>query len=109
MRQPTRLSDWPERLTVTVIFSAVAPASVARVSDTVFRVTFPAQTAPGDYTLSVGPDIRDAAGNRLDQDGDGTPGEPAADVFTITAPSGGSAYSRAASAARRASTIRWFT
>src|SRR5262249_2232012 len=26
---------------------------------------------PGDYTLTVGPDIRDLFGNRMDQDGDG--------------------------------------
>ena len=43
--------------------------------------TFAPQFATGAYTLAFGPDIRDLAGNPLDQDGDGTPGESGADVF----------------------------
>lgn len=40
-----------------------------------FDVTFPAQTQAGTYPLTVGPDVRDLSGQRLDQDGDGRPGE----------------------------------
>ena len=37
---------------------------------------FVEQGASGEYRLSLGPQILDAAGNPMDQDGDGTPGEP---------------------------------
>lgn len=43
---------------------------------------FSNQNAAGDYTLVLGADIRDLAGNRLDQDGDGTPGEAEDDRYT---------------------------
>ncbi|TWU48574.1 hypothetical protein Poly51_44740 [Rubripirellula tenax] len=45
------------------------------------RFEFADQTAPGTYTYSVGSQITDAAGNLMDQDGNGTGGE-AGDVFT---------------------------
>ncbi|MFM7074868.1 MAG: Ig-like domain-containing protein, partial [Planctomycetaceae bacterium] len=64
--------------------AAIAPSSITAVSSTVYRLTFPAQTQPGDYTLAIGPDVRDAAGNAMDQDGDGVNGEATEDVFTAT-------------------------
>jgi hypothetical protein len=48
------------------------------------RLPFPSQSAPGVYTLAVGPDVRSIAGDPLDQDADGTPGESAGDPFTAS-------------------------
>lgn len=48
-------------------------------------VTFAPQTAPGNYTLEVGPDVRDVAGNAMDQNLNGVNGEegaaPYGDVY----------------------------
>ncbi|NQT21277.1 MAG: PKD domain-containing protein, partial [Planctomycetes bacterium] len=48
-----------------------------------FDVQFPAQTADGPYTLTMGPGITDLTGNPLNQDGDGNNGEPE-DVYDAT-------------------------
>lgn len=45
-------------------------------------VWFNTQTSPGDYTMVLGAGIQDLAGNALDQDGDGTPGEAVDDRYT---------------------------
>ena len=61
---------------------------VAGSAGTQFDVLFPSQTTPGNYSYSVGPQILDAAGNAMDQNGDGTAGQ-ASDIyqgaFTLTA------------------------
>lgn len=57
-----------------------AVAAVIGASNTQFDLSFPAQTAGGTYTLTIGPNVADVAGNLMDQDADGTPGE-AADQF----------------------------
>src|SRR5688500_4424932 len=58
--------------------------------DRTLRLTFPAQSAPGNYELIFGPDIRSVANDPMDQDGDGTEGEAVGDrvthAFTIAAP-----------------------
>src|SRR5207253_9533033 len=51
---------------------------------TQFDITFAKQTTLGIYTMVLGPDIRDLAGNPMDQDGDGIPGEVPGDSYTIT-------------------------
>jgi subtilisin family serine protease/methionine-rich copper-binding protein CopC len=56
-------------------------SAVNRLTDTLFEATFPMQTADGTYSLTVGPDVRDLAGNAMDQDQDGTNGEPTQDRF----------------------------
>ena len=61
---------------------------VAGTNRTEFIVTFPAQAASGTYTLVVGPNVRDLAGNLMDQNRNGTPGE-AADRYTATTAIGG--------------------
>ena len=58
-------------------------AAVAGTNGTQFDVTFPAQAATGTYTLVVGPDVRDLAGNPMDQNRNGRPGE-AGDRYTAT-------------------------
>ena len=50
-------------------------------SNTIFRVIFAAQQTPGSLTMRLGPDIRDAAGNKMDQDQDGQNGEVGEDEF----------------------------
>jgi subtilisin-like proprotein convertase family protein len=49
-----------------------------------FDVTFAKQSAEGKYTLVVGPHIRDLAGNELDQNRNGTPGEEPGDQYTAS-------------------------
>jgi hypothetical protein len=56
------------------------PASVTQVSSRQFRISATGLPA-GDYTLRIGPDIRDFAGNAMNQNGNAVNGE-AADVFT---------------------------
>ncbi|MFM9025812.1 MAG: CARDB domain-containing protein, partial [Planctomycetaceae bacterium] len=65
--------------------AVVTVNSVQQISPTTYRVALSPPAQPGTYTLSLGPDIRDVAGNRLDQDQDGVGGETADDVFTTTA------------------------
>jgi len=56
----------------------------------ILRLGFDPQTAIGSYEIVIGPDIIDLQGNRLDQDGDGVPGESQDDrmaaEFTIALP-----------------------
>lgn len=72
---------------------AVAVAGVAAVAGTAntqFDVTFAAQSAVGTYTVAVGPQVLDVAGNPMDQNNNGTNGEDPADKyggsFAVTAP-----------------------
>ena len=90
---------------------AVAIAAVQVVSgtnNTQFDIAFAAQTAPGTYALNIGPDVRDKAGNPMDQNANGVPGE-ADDVYRATFainPASGSATTFTASPA---APIRDFT
>lgn len=68
----------------TGAFTASGVTAVAGTNNTQFDVTFAARTAAGTYTLTVGPDITDAAGNRMDQNGNGVKGETPGDRFTVT-------------------------
>lgn len=58
--------------------------AVAGMGNTQFDVTFAAQSKAGTYILAVGPDVRDAAGNPMDQNRNGRTGE-SNDKFTTTA------------------------
>jgi len=58
-------------------------APVDQSNDHEFHVSFPAQTAAGTYTLTVGPDIQDWYGNEMNQDRNGVNGE-VSDAFTDT-------------------------
>ena len=71
-------------VTLTGPNGAVAINSVTFLNTTDFRINFPAQTGPGDYTVTVGPGIADVVGNAMDQDRDGINGEPQDDGFTAT-------------------------
>ena len=64
----------------------ITPTGVALLSDTTWRISFPAQSADGIYTVSVGPNVNELAGNfvGMDQNGDGRSGDGANDTFTGT-------------------------
>jgi len=59
----------------------IIPISVTSLSDKRFQITFSSQTKEGKYTLSIGPGIRDLAGNSMDQDQDGYNGEAFDDKY----------------------------
>jgi len=67
--------------------SNVAITGVVEVSGsdgTQFDVLFGAQSNPGTYSFTIGPNITDLAGNLMDQDQDGVQGEPTEDKFSGT-------------------------
>jgi subtilisin family serine protease len=68
---------------VTITPTGVAPVSGS--NGTQFDITFATQSAVGTYTITVGPDIRDLAGNLMNQDGDGINGEATQDRSTTSA------------------------
>jgi subtilisin family serine protease len=60
-----------------------AVSGAAWLSPTTLRITFAAQAAAGSYQLVLGPDVRDASGLALDQNGNGTPGEVPGDRYAV--------------------------
>jgi subtilisin-like proprotein convertase family protein len=50
----------------------------------VYRINFATQTAPGNYTIIIGPRISDSAGNLMNQNGNLTNGEDPDDRFVTT-------------------------
>jgi hypothetical protein len=63
---------------ITAPFSAV-PVSVKPVAGTGnrwFEIVLGTPLAVGKYSLKIGPDIKDAYGNKMDQNGNGINGEP---------------------------------
>jgi len=59
----------------------ITPASIDTFDDQYFTIEIPAQTRRGIYRISVGPNITDPGGHPMDQNQNGTPGEPA-DAYT---------------------------
>ncbi len=57
---------------------------VAGSNNTQFDATFASQSTAGSYQAVVGPDIRDASGNPMDQNRDGRNGDTPADQFTTS-------------------------
>ncbi|MBP3957990.1 S8 family serine peptidase [Gemmata sp. G18] len=64
---------------ITTSYSIVP---VAGTNNTQFDITFGAQTVGGNYSLTFGPNIADATGKLMDQNGNGTAGEATADRYT---------------------------
>jgi hypothetical protein len=60
----------------------LTPTAVNRLSATQYEVVFAPQNTVGNYSLTIGPDITDLAGNRMDQDRDGVKGEIPDDRYT---------------------------
>jgi hypothetical protein len=67
---------------------AVAVNAPQLLSNTTWRISFAAQTLPGDYTLIVGPAVNDLVGNPMNQNGDSVNGQAVEDRFihTVTVP-----------------------
>jgi len=63
---------------------AVVLSSVTRVNATQVQLNFPSQRMNGIHTLRVGPNLSDLAGNLMNEDGDGTPGESVEDRWEGT-------------------------
>lgn len=60
---------------------AVGVNNPTLVSGNTYQFTVDTQVAPGEYTLTIGPNVTDAAGNPMDQSGDAINGQRD-DVFT---------------------------
>src|ERR1051326_1195584 len=60
---------------------AIAITGIVLVSGSTYRISFAAQTASGDYSFIVGPNITDLGNKPLDQDQDGLPGEQPDDQY----------------------------
>ncbi len=81
---------------VTSFFGPAGPVRVTGVTpvdgsgDTQFDISFASQTALGNYTFVLSPSIQDQAGNALDTNDNGTPGEYPDDQyvghFTVIGP-----------------------
>ncbi|HUT94718.1 MAG TPA: RHS repeat-associated core domain-containing protein [Thermoguttaceae bacterium] len=59
----------------------ITPTSLTAAGSNCFRIAFDPQTTPGEYHVLVGPAVEDLAGNPMDQDRDGTQGDPDHDVY----------------------------
>jgi hypothetical protein len=57
--------------------------AVSGTNNTQFDVSFPSQTVTGFYDMVVGPDIRDLAGHRMDQNGNFIEGEIPGDQYML--------------------------
>ena len=77
----------PSDVALTGPAGTIAVADVVPVpgsGDTQYDVRFAPQGFPGSYSAVVGPDVRDFAGNPMDQNQNGTPGEVPGDQFLET-------------------------
>ncbi len=63
---------------------ATGVQAVAGSGNKQFDVSFAKQSAPGNYKLILGPNIKDTAGNSMDQNRNGVNGESTADRYTGT-------------------------
>ncbi|MFN6105566.1 MAG: Ig-like domain-containing protein, partial [Planctomycetaceae bacterium] len=72
------------QVTLTGPGGSIPVGTPIRIAPHTWRIPFATQTASGDYTLTVGPGVTDLAGNLLDQDADGIPGETTDDQFSTT-------------------------
>ena len=76
----------PSQVTLTGPNGAIGGLTISPVAgsnDHQFTISFAGQTAPGTYTLTVGPDIEDWYGNEMNQNGNGVNGE-ASDAYVAT-------------------------
>ncbi|QEF97271.1 Thermophilic serine proteinase precursor [Stieleria maiorica] len=62
----------------------IAIEAVETLTPTVYRIGFASQTMWGTYSMLLGPDVLDLAGNAMDQNGDGISGDPSADAAEIS-------------------------
>ncbi len=62
----------------------VTPTGVTALSSTQYEVTFASQKALGNYAITIGPNIKDLAGDSMDQNGNHVAGEVPGDEYTTT-------------------------
>jgi RHS repeat-associated protein len=62
----------PSAITLTGPGGNIAVSQPQLVSGTRYSIPFPAQTTVGSYTLTIGPSVTNFAGNKIDQDQNGT-------------------------------------
>jgi hypothetical protein len=60
-----------------------AATGLSALSPTQMRIFVTPLASEGSYTITIGPDVTDAPGNKMDQNGNGTPGE-SSDTFSGT-------------------------
>src|SRR5262249_1807857 len=77
--QPTSLTSTD--VTLSGPSGSISVSYLSTLSTNKFRIGFPTQTSSGIYSVSVGPDVLDLAGNPMNQDGDATNGESGQDIF----------------------------
>ena len=63
---------------------AITPTAINQVAPGDFEILFDPQNTDGTYSLVIGADVTDIAGNPLDQDGDGVSGEAVDDQFAMS-------------------------
>ncbi|MCC6127574.1 MAG: Ig-like domain-containing protein, partial [Pirellulales bacterium] len=63
---------------------AIPAAGIINVTGNQYQISFAAQTQRGTYRVQAGPLVTDLAGNPMDQDQDGTPGEAVQDVYQFS-------------------------
>ena len=63
---------------------SITPTAVTEIGLNCYRVDFPAQTTFGEYQIAIASNIKDIAGNLMDQDRDGTQGETVDDAYTAS-------------------------
>ncbi|MCY2989745.1 MAG: Ig-like domain-containing protein, partial [Planctomycetota bacterium] len=68
---------------------AVLATAIIPLTSRTYRLEFPVQTTPGQYTVVVGPQIADLTGRELDQDHDGASGETNDDRYRASFGLGG--------------------
>jgi fibronectin type 3 domain-containing protein len=74
----------PDIVSLTGPNGPITPTAVNRMTAVSYEIVFAPQSTGGEYSVTIGPDVLDEAGNLMDQDGDGTEGEPIEDRFTAT-------------------------
>ena len=68
-------------VSISGLAGPVPATGVSLVGGDTYRISFAALTVRGNYEAIVGPDITDLAGNLMDQNEDGTNGDPAIDFY----------------------------
>ena len=71
----------PEDVGISGPNGAIQPLSVTRLTANIFRIGFPFQGTSGNYTVTIGTELSDLAGNPMNQDNDASNGEGPVDGY----------------------------
>ena len=74
--QPSSFTTGQATLVGPGSVGTIGLTAVQELSETTYRLVFPAQTTAGSYALTVGPNILDFVGNPMNQNGNNVNGEP---------------------------------